>query len=68
MGGRGVVVLKLDASCRWNCGLGKLSTILESKICVGKCTCSCLECSSLQIIPVDGGVQIACLVCEYHLP
>jgi hypothetical protein len=27
-----IVVLKLVASCRWNCGLGKLSTILEMKI------------------------------------
>ena len=26
------VVSKLVASCRWNCGLGKLSTILEMKI------------------------------------
>jgi len=31
-----VMVLKLIASCRWNCGLGKLSTILEMKIlCYG---------------------------------
>jgi hypothetical protein len=27
-----IVVLKLLASCRWNCGLDKLSTILEMKI------------------------------------
>jgi hypothetical protein len=26
------VVLKLVTSCRWNCDLGKLSTILEMKI------------------------------------
>jgi len=26
-----VVVLKLVASCRWNCGLDKLSTILKIK-------------------------------------
>jgi hypothetical protein len=26
-----VVVWKLDASCCWNCGLNKLSTILEMK-------------------------------------
>jgi hypothetical protein len=26
-----IVVWKLIASCRWNCGLGKLSTILEVK-------------------------------------
>ena len=26
------VVLKFVASCRWNCDLGKLSTILEMKI------------------------------------
>jgi hypothetical protein len=26
-----IVVLKLVASCRWNCGLDKLSTILEMK-------------------------------------
>jgi hypothetical protein len=26
------VALQLVASCRWNCGLGKLSTILEMKI------------------------------------
>jgi hypothetical protein len=43
-----MVVLKLVASYRWVCGLGKLSTILEMKICIGNCTCSCLECSSLQ--------------------
>jgi hypothetical protein len=29
---RTIVVLKLVASCRWNCGLGKLSTILEMEI------------------------------------
>jgi hypothetical protein len=38
-----IVVLKLVVSCRWNCGLGKLSTILEMKFCVGNCTRSCLE-------------------------
>jgi hypothetical protein len=27
----GFVVLKLVASCRWNCGLDKLATILEMK-------------------------------------
>jgi hypothetical protein len=27
-----IVVLKLVSSCRWNCGLDKLSTILEMKI------------------------------------
>jgi hypothetical protein len=27
-----IVVLRLVASCRWNCGLGKLSTILKKKI------------------------------------
>jgi len=31
-----IVVLKLVASCHWNCGLGKLSTILEMKILHGQ--------------------------------
>ena len=32
MNNKFVVVLKLVASCRWNCGLDKLSTILRMKI------------------------------------
>jgi hypothetical protein len=28
-----IVVWKFVVSCRWNCGLGKLSTILEIKLC-----------------------------------
>jgi hypothetical protein len=28
-----IVVWKFVVICRWNCGLGKLSTILEIKLC-----------------------------------
>jgi len=37
------VVLNLVKSCRWDCGLDKLSTIIE----VTNYRRSCLECSSL---------------------
>lgn len=46
-----IVVLKLVAICRWNCGLVSCQPYLRLKFCAGNYTCSSLECSSLHIIP-----------------